>query len=315
MHRFKNILILHDRRPGHQLTIKRGGDLARRNQARLTVVDVIEDDSWDSGEIYASASFRELKQLVIEERQKDLESAIEPVRQQGLDVRAKLLFGKPFLEIIREVLRENHDLVIKTAQGEGGLKGMLFGSTATHLMRKCPCPVWVVKEEENERYDRIIAAVDPDLSDEQINELNIKIMDVATSLAKLEESELLVVHAWSLHGETILRGGVGRMDQEEIDSLVREAEAAHRTRLNNLLQKYDLQDLNHRVHLLKGEAGRVIPELVEKKRADLIVMGTLSRSGVAGFLIGNTAEKILHKVDCAVLAVKPVGFVTPVKLS
>ena len=104
MHRFKNILILHDRRPGHQLTIKRGGDLARRNQARLTVVDVIEDDSWDSGEIYASASFRELKELVIEERQKDLESAIEPVRQQGLDVRAKLLFGKPFLEIIREVL-------------------------------------------------------------------------------------------------------------------------------------------------------------------------------------------------------------------
>jgi len=315
MHRFKNILLLHDSRPKHQLTTKRGVDLAGRNQARLTVVDVIEDDSWDSGEFYASASFRELKQLVIEERQKDLESAIEPVRQQGLDVRAKLLFGKPFLEIIREVLRENHDLVIKTAQGEGGLKGMFFGSTATHLMRKCPCPVWVVKEEENERYDRIIAAVDPDLSDEQINELNIKIMDVATSLAKLEESELLVVHAWSLHGETILRGGVGRMDQEEIDSLVREAEATHRTRLNNLLQKYDLQDLNHRVHLSKGEAGRVIPELVEKKRADLIVMGTLSRTGVAGFLIGNTAEKILNKVDCAVLAVKPDGFVTPVKLS
>ena len=105
------------------------------------------------------------------------------------------------------------------------------------------------------------------------------------------------------------------MDQEEIDSLVREAEATHSTRLNNLLQKYDLQDLNHRVHLLKGEAGRVIPELVEKKRADLIVMGTLSRTGVAGFLIGNTAEKILNKVDCAVLAVKPDEFVTPVKLS
>ena len=56
--------------------------------------------------------------------------------------------------------------------------------------------------------------MDPDLSEEQINELNIRIMDIATSLAKLEESELLVVHAWSLHGETILRGGVGRMDQE-----------------------------------------------------------------------------------------------------
>ena len=68
-------------------------------------------------------------------------------------------------------------------------------------------------------------------------------MDVATSLAKLEESEILIVHAWSLPGETILRGGVGRMDQEEMDILVREAEATHRARLNYLMQKYDLHVL------------------------------------------------------------------------
>ena len=311
MRRFKNILLLHDGRSEQHLTMKRGVDLAWRNQAKLTVVDVIEEDSWVSGEIYGLEPFQELKQLISEDRQKELDIVIEPLRQQGLDVRAKLLFGKPFLEIIREVLRENHDLVMKTAQGEGGLKGMLFGSTAMHLMRKCPCPVWVVKRGENERFDRIIAAVDPDPLDEQRNQLNFKIMDLATSLAKIEQSILLVVHAWSLYGETILRSGRGRMNREEIDTMVREAEAEHKERLNNLLQKYELQDLKHRVHLIKGEAGRVIPELAEKKRADLIVMGTLSRSGVAGFLIGNTAEKIIHEV----LTAKPDGFVTPVKLS
>jgi nucleotide-binding universal stress UspA family protein len=109
-------------------------DLARRNQAKLTVVDVIEEDSWVSGEIYSSGPFRELKQLVSEERQTELDIVIEAQRQQGLDVRSKLLHGKPFLEIVREVLRENHDLVIKTAQKKGGFKGMLFGSTA---------PVWL----------------------------------------------------------------------------------------------------------------------------------------------------------------------------
>jgi nucleotide-binding universal stress UspA family protein len=315
MHRFKNILLLYDKRPEYRLNIKRGVQLATRNEARLTVVDVIEEESWDSAEPYVSASFPDLKQLVTEARQKDLESAIEPIRQQGLDVRAKLLHGKTFLEIIREVLRDDHDLVIKTAQGEDGLKDMLFGGTAMHLMRKCPCPVWVVKKGENEHYDRIIAAVDPDPSDEQKNQLNFKIMDLATSLANLEQSELLVVHAWSLYGETILRGGVGRMDREEIDRLVREAEAGHKEGLSNLLEKYDLHGLNYRVHLIKGEAGRVIPELAEKKQADLIVMGTLSRSGVAGFFIGNSAEKIIQKVNCSVLTVKPDGFVTPVQLS
>ena len=102
------------------------------------------------------------------------------------------------------------------------------------------------------------------------------------------------------------------MDREKIDKLVREAEAEHEEGLNNLLEKYDLQGLNHQVHLIKGTAGIVIPDVAEKERADLIVMGTLSRSGVRGFLIGNTAEKILQKVDCSVLAVKPDGFVTPV---
>jgi nucleotide-binding universal stress UspA family protein len=310
---FKNILLLHDGRPEHHLTMKRAVDLARRNQAKLTVVDVIEEDSWGSAELYTATPFGELRQLVFEERQKDLESAIEPMKGEGLDVRAKLLYGKPFLEIVREVLRENHDLVMKTAQGEGGLKSMLFGSTAMHLMRKCPCPVWVVKGQGDEQYERIIAAVDPDPSDEQRNKSSIKIMELATSLAKLERSELLIVHAWTLYGETLLRGGAGRMDQEEIDRLVLEAEVTHKTRLNILLQEYDLHGLNYRVHLIKGIAGKVIPELAEKKRADLIVMGTLSRSGVAGFLIGNSAERILHKLDCSVLTVKPDGFVTPVK--
>jgi nucleotide-binding universal stress UspA family protein len=47
---------------------------------------------------------------------------------------------------------------------------------------------------------------------------------------------------------------------------------------------------------------------------DLIVMGTVARTGLGGLLIGNTAESVLQRVDCSVLAVKPEGFVSPVRL-
>jgi nucleotide-binding universal stress UspA family protein len=47
---------------------------------------------------------------------------------------------------------------------------------------------------------------------------------------------------------------------------------------------------------------------------DLLVMGTVCRTGIAGFLIGNTAEEVLNQVDCSVLTVKPEGFETPVTL-
>ena len=70
--------------------------------------------------------------------------------------------------------------------------------------------------------------------------------------------------------------------------------------------------LQHRIHLVKGEAALVIPKLAHEKQVDLIVMGTVCRTGIAGFFIGNTAEKILQDVDCSVLTVKPEGFVSPV---
>jgi len=58
----------------------------------------------------------------------------------------------------------------------------------------------------------------------------------------------------------------------------------------------------------------VITDLAAKKRVDLIVMGTVCRTGIAGFFIGNTAENVLQRVDCSMLTVKPEGFISPIGL-
>lgn len=85
-------------------------------------------------------------------------------------------------------------------------------------------------------------------------------------------------------------------------------------RLPRDLAKHPLSGIPHNVHLLKGDPAEVIASLTAKKRIDLIVMGTVGRTGIPGFLIGNTAETVLRQVNCSVLAVKPEGFVTPVKI-
>ena len=242
-----------------------------------------------------------------------LEQWVDHARQSGPHVNSKILYGTPFLQIIREVLRHGHDLVMTTAQGRSNLKDRVFGSTTMHLMRKCPCPVWVVKACQPDWHKRILAAVDPSPEDEERHALNIKIMDLATSLARMEQRELVVLHAWTFPMEHSLRSGrVGPSDK--VDRWVSEAHAQHRRQLIDLLQPYALEISKHEVYLLKGEAGRLVPEVAAAREVELIVMGTVSRSGVSGLLIGNTAEKILGQVDCAVLAVKPDGFMTPVRL-
>ncbi|HKJ72861.1 MAG TPA: universal stress protein, partial [Alphaproteobacteria bacterium] len=62
-----------------------------------------------------------------------------------------------------------------------------------------------------------------------------------------------------------------------------------------------------------GTAGKIIPEVVEELHADLVVMGTVGRTGIPGLLIGNTAETILYALPSSVLAIKPPGFRTPVE--
>ena len=246
-----------------------------------------------------------------------LEQWADYAQRRGVQVDTKVLYGTPFLEVVRLVLRHDHDLVMTTAQRRSSLRDRVLGSTTMHLMRKCPCPVWVVKTSQPDWHKRILAAVDPSPDDRERHALNVKIMDLATSLARVEQRELVVLHAWGFVMEhSLKRGRVGPSDQ--VDRWISGARHQHRQRLVELLKPYDLgNDLEMpraEVYLLKGEPGQLVPEVAAARAVELIVMGTVSRSGVSGLLIGNTAEKILGQVDCAVLAVKPDGFVTPVRL-
>ncbi len=353
MQRFKNILVVVDEKTENRVVVERAVTLAQRNQARLTVVDTVRDlprlvpvpkgpeplvdidivEEWPpdadrpaaleppvtlSEQPYeAQAAAAEvavvIRERIVEEESQRLEQWLDFIRRRGVPADGKMLYGTAFLEIIREVLRNGHDLVMTAAEGRAAVKDRLFGSTTMHLMRKCPCPVWVVKPAQPEWHTRILAAVDPYSADEERHALNIKIMDLATALARRQQCELLVVHTWAFPAEYSLRSG-HLVASSELDRWVGADRDLRRIRLSELVQPYASQDLKSQVYMLKGEPGYLIPEVAAKMEAELIVMGTVSRTGVAGLLIGNTAERILRQVDCSVLAVKPDGFVTPVTL-
>jgi nucleotide-binding universal stress UspA family protein len=67
------------------------------------------------------------------------------------------------------------------------------------------------------------------------------------------------------------------------------------------------------VELVQGDPEGAVARFVESHGVDLVVMGTLARTGIPGLLMGNTAERVLHRLRASVLAVKPPGFVSPVE--
>ncbi len=307
MKRFKNILLVYDNTESGQLTLGRVIDLAKQNGARITVVHVIDQIPQDYRMLITSVDTEEIMRLVSAENKLILEKAVARFSETS-DIQCKVITGREFIEIIKEVLRNRHDLVIKTARGMGGRLGMLFGATAMHLLRKCPCPVWLIKPGQV-HFHRVMAAVDLVPLESRRTALNTKIMELASSLTRMDKGKLLTVNGWNwaLPDRQISA-------TEDPVSILSRIEEMHLSWMDDLLEQFDLQYLPHQEFVVQGKPDEIITEIAEQHNVDVVVMGTVCRTGVPGFFIGNTAEKILYRIDSSVLAVKPDDFISPVQL-
>lgn len=305
---FKNILYVAEPTVDQSAAVERAVTLAKNNQSKLTIIDVFPPVADD------------YRANTMDYHKNTLESVIAPYRKR-LEIRLDVMMGTPFLEAVRAVLRNEHDLVIKTAENPDFLK-RLFGSNDMHLLRKCPCPAWLMKPREKSNYNTIVAAVDFDLLSPTASEqsLNLEILELAGSLALTDSAFLHIVHAWEAVAERtmIMRGDIS---YESIAKHTSQEFALHQKGLDRLMETMrnrvgaDVFDrLSPRLHLPKGPAKTMIATSAAGLSADLVVMGTVARTGISGLIIGNTAEAILDQLTCSVLAVKPPGFTTPVKI-
>lgn len=306
--------------------VERAVALAENNQASLTVVSMIERFIAAAGMLESEATPADLHALVAQGHEQRLAALIEPY-QDRMSIQTQVLTGIPFLEVVREVLRCEYDLVIKPTEAHDWLD-RLFNSDDMHLLRKCPCPVWLIKPEAPETCRRILAAVDagddyPQAELRTRYALNQQVLEMAGSLALSEFAELHIVHAWDAIGENLMRTRAPFMSgtEDKITRYVEQVRKRHQHNLEALMREMThrlgqnaIDYLKPQIHLIKGSARKEVPALSRQLEADLIVMGTVARTGIPGFIMGNTAESILNQIDCSVLAIKPPGFVTPVTL-
>lgn len=234
---------------------------------------------------------------------------------QGVKAASIILRGNRFLEVSKQVQNHKHEILIKSPEPSSGIQSLLLGHIDRQLIRKCPCTVWIQKPTYRPYSRRVVAAVDPApfLEESEVDpvrrSLNIAIMNFASSLAAIEDAELHVVHVWSFYIESALRWRAGMGDDAiaEVGSSMR---SKHQAALDQLVMPY--MDQVTRVHLLKGHAGEELARFTASEAVDLLVMGTMCRTGIEGFLIGNTAETVLDHANCSIAALKPSGFVSPV---
>lgn len=307
MDRFSRILVVVGGEP-FDATMTRAVALALKNNAQLTIIDVVAPLR-HSFFMPDAHPVEQLQAAAVADRRNELMRIASEYVLTGIEPSVVVRVGNPAIEIVSEAITGGHDLVIKTANTQTGLKHLL-GSVTRALMRTCPCPVWAIKPSSGLNYRSIVAAIDPLADDPEHRQLNDDILSLSVSLAKAEGATLHLASVWSIPMERTLRS---RLGAEACDRLIHDAERQVRHTLDQWEMKHLPADLPARVHLVRGNASAKIAEIAEQVSADLIVMGTVCRTGLAGLLVGNTAEDLLSTVTCGVLALKPAGFVSPVQ--
>ena len=274
--------------------------LAVATSADLTIVDVIEDippvarrllpRSWN------------LPALVRAQKQARIESSAALARRLGARPTPVLLSGSPIKALVREVVRGGHDLLAVGATPSGTVQ--CVGASATRLLREAPCPVLLVDASRRRRRPRVLVAVDTDLWNSKGKAaLTAKLMETAAWFAEKHDGELHVIHAWVPYGERmIIRAGLTTAEAQRF--LVGQREES-RQDLEQALAPFSAHVDRAHVHLVKGDPRVVIAEFATRHSIDVLVVGTVARSGVAGRIIGNTAEAVLSQMPCSMLVVKP----------
>ncbi|WP_283711082.1 universal stress protein [Pseudoalteromonas prydzensis] len=315
MKRFKNIVYVVNNNSHSSSSLLRVVSLAKNNQADLTLLSVIPKLSLSSYPEIIGASKSEVEQTLLERNKVALEQVVASLELPS-KVTAMVAMGKVYLETMRAVQDKNFDLVIKEA-GSASWLDRLLGSDELNLLRMCPTPVWLMKENEQADYKNILAAVSFD-DDEGINtELNSTLVELASSLALSDFASLHIANVFDTGNAGFI--GLWAEDPVQVEKQFYEAELLQSSRkinvLLNSLQRsvgeHSYQYLATKVHIKQGEPAEELVKLASHITADLVVIGTNSRGGIAAAVLGNTVETVLSQLNCSVLAVKPSGFVAP----
>lgn len=303
MRTFTNILVDIDASMPAQPALERALRLARASGAKLTVVDVMNVPP--EARRYLSAKMAE---ELVRERREQLERVARSI--SGVQIESKLLLGRPGTVLIQEVLRSGHDLLVRShardlvSRGHGP-----YGAIDTELFRKCPCPVLIVGPGALRPAPIVVGAVNASSEDPVEKNLNVTIIEFTLTMARLEGGSARLLHAWEPFAAELVRAHASESD---FTAYVEAARRQASEDFERLVAPYRGNGVE--AVLLQGRPEDVIPEFVIAHDVDLVVMGTVARRGFARLLIGNTAERVLRKLPCSVLAVKPDGFVSPVRL-
>ena len=303
----KRVLVVVDPTATSHPAIERAAWLARRAQARVELfISDYAPQLVDTRSHGVAAT--EARAALLERHRNRLEQLAEPLRKSGLAVDVDARWDYPLHDsIVRKALGCGATFVIKDTHYHSILKRSIFSNTDWNLIRNCAAPLWLVKPRPPGQRPCFVAAVDPLHARDKPAGLDNRIVATAKELATALDGEVHLFHAFDVAAALAVSMDVTTMPIAlPVNEIADGIRAEHTEAVERLRKQHGVP--TERTHVHQGSTRPLLLTLTEQLRADAVVMGALSRSGVKGLFLGNTAEDVLDRLHCDLIIIKPAGF-------
>jgi universal stress protein E len=250
----------------------------------------------------------EARAALLDRHRRRLEQLAAPLRSERLPVETDTRWDYPLHDsIVRKAHDIGADLIIKDTHYHSVLQRSIFSNTDWSLIRNCGSTLWLVKPRSPGQKPCFVAAVDPLHERDKPADLDNRILAIANRLAHTLGGEVHAFHAFDVAAAIAVSTDSMTMPIAlPISELADAMRAAHTEAVEKLCKAHGVASA--RTHIHQGGTRQLLLALTEQLRADCLVLGAISRSGLKGLFLGNTAEDVLDRLPCDLVIVKPAGF-------
>jgi nucleotide-binding universal stress UspA family protein len=198
-------------------------------------------------------------------------------------------------DLFRAIMRAQHrgrfDLMVKEAHAPSIIDHILPPDD-WRLMRSSLVPVLLVHQDNEWQDSGVLLCVDANPKDEEHRALNQVILDAGRLLRQAGDMHLHLATAYPPDMQ-----GVGKTTTLEA------RKAQYHRACRDIIHDDCIGDAQ--IHVGQGPAELLIPQLADELKVKLVVLGTVARSGLKSFLLGNTSEQIIGRLTTDVLVLPP----------
>lgn len=296
MRQLQKIIVGHDLAAGGEMALRAAATFALHSGAAIRLVHVVEPYHWYqtmSHPLTASFTLEELAQHAGEK----LAALSASSTLTGIRIDYEVHIGKAFVELLIASRGWQADLIV--VGGTTQRQDVLIGSCAERIVRKAATPVFVAKRPFTTAATRFLVPTD-------FSVCARKAAEEALALAERFGGHICFCHVLDLAS---LYPPMAEMDIGAIPPLPfptpEDFAGEWRTFLAELPT---LSRVSWEQQVVEGRAATTILRQAEEQHADMIVIGTHGRTGVAHMLLGSVAEEVVRMAPCPVLTIRPDAF-------